>query len=300
LGPDADYAIEVVGAEPPDLRDFYHLLLQQRWPVTLTVVAIVYLLANLVFAFAYWFVGGIGHIEHGAAGSLRDAFFFSVQTMGTIGYGALTPESTTANVLVVAESITGLTLTALFTGLVFAKFSRATSRILFSRDVTISPVNGVPTLSFRVGNARGNQIVDAQVRLCMIRTETTLEGHTLYRTHDLTLVRDRILSLSRSWTLQHVIDETSPLYGETPASFRAKDCEIHALLVGLDDVSLQTLHAIHRFYAPHVLWGARHVDILSEVPSAAGTTSLLRLDIRRFHDTEPTPPTESFPFPGPP
>ena len=294
--PGADYRIDVVGDAPPDLRDFYHLLLRQSWPVTLAIVVAVYLFANLAFALAYWAVGGIGHAP---GGSLEEAFFFSVQTMGTIGYGALTPDSRGANLVVVAESVVGLTLTALFTGLVFAKFSRATSRIRFSSTATISPVDGLPTLCFRMGNVRGNRILDVQLRLCLMRTEVTKEGHTFYRTHDLTLVRDRIPSLSRSWGASHVIDEHSPLYGETPASLRAREAEIHVLLVGLDDVSLQTLHASHQFFPDDVRWGARHVDVLSETTDPSTGTSVLTLDLRRFDETEPTLPAPSFPYPEP-
>jgi len=133
--PGADYSIRVVGDRATPLRDFYHALLRWPWSATITAISALFLAANALFAAGYLITGGIAHA---APGSFVDAFFFSVQTMGTIGYGAMYPESAAANILVVAEAITGLTLTALATGLVFAKFSRSTARIVFTREVVIA------------------------------------------------------------------------------------------------------------------------------------------------------------------
>jgi inward rectifier potassium channel len=134
--PGADYEIRVVGDRPTPLRDFYHALLRLPWWATIAAISATFLVANALFALAFLLVGGV---THAAPSSFRDAFFFSVQTMGTIGYGAMFPESTAANVVVVAESIVSLLLVAVSTGLVFAKFSRSTARFVFTRQVTISP-----------------------------------------------------------------------------------------------------------------------------------------------------------------
>lgn len=286
--PGADYEIRIVGAQSSLLRDFYHALLQLPWWVTILCISTVFVVANALFALAYLASGGIAHA---APGSFADAFFFSVQTMGTIGYGNLYPDSRLANLLVVIESITGLTLIALATGLVFAKFSRSTARLLFTPEAVISPVNGTPTLMFRMGNQRGNQIVDAQIRVVLVRTEHRLEGGTFYRMFDLKLQRDRALSLSRSWSVLHPIDEESPLWGRTPASFKTEESELQVMVVGLDDVTMQTVHAGHRYFTHQVIWGARHVDILSEAPDGA-----LELDLRRISDWEPTSATPAFPY----
>jgi inward rectifier potassium channel len=277
--PGASYGFQIIGEERAPLRDFYHLLLKQPWRVTFAVIAGTFLVANAIFAVAFLLVGGVANAR---PGSFLDAYFFSVQTMGTIGYGTLSPDTPAANVVVVLESITSLTLTALATGLVFAKFSRSTARIVFSREAVVCPMNGVPTLMFRMGNQRGNQIVGAHVRVAMVRTEKTTEGETFYRTMDLKLHRDHLLSLSRSWSALHTIDESSPLHGETPASMEAKEIELQILLVGLDDISMQTVHAGHRYFTNQILFGRRHVDVLSESPDGD-----IVLDLRKFHDTEP-------------
>lgn len=277
----ADYDIRVLGVQATPLRDFYHALVRLPWSVTFLVIALAYVGANALFACIYLVVGGLANAR---TGGFAEAFFFSVQTMGTIGYGAIYPETFAANCVVVAESIVGLIVTALATGLVFAKFSRPTARVVFMRKATISRVDRVPTLAFRLGNERGNRIVDAQIRAVMARTEHTAEGHSFYRHHDLKLGRDRIVSLARSFSVRHVIDEASPLHGLDAASFAALECELHVIVTGTDDTTMQPVHALHSYYARDILWNARPVDILSE--DADGN---MVLDLRRFHDTEPTP-----------
>ncbi|HWA75324.1 MAG TPA: ion channel [Polyangiaceae bacterium] len=285
--PQANYEIRVVGAQRSSLRDFYHALLRLPWAWTFLVIAFTFLLSNALFAIGFYELGGVAHAR---AGSYRDAYFFSVQTMATIGYGAMYPESVSAHCLVVGESITGLILTALATGLVFAKFSRPTARMVFSRRVAISRMNGVPTLSFRVGNARSNNIIDAQLHVTLVRTEITSEGDTFYRMYDLKLVRTHALTLSRSFTVMHVIDANSPLFGATPESVSEQETELLILVVGADDIAMQPVHATYRYMASDLVWGARHVDILHDSPE------LMLVDLTRFHDLESTPPSPDFPY----
>jgi inward rectifier potassium channel len=277
--PGADYEIHVVGDSRKPLRDFYYALLLLPWRATLATIALGFLGANAIFALGYLLTGGIANARPGA---FADAFYFSVQTMGTIGYGAMYPETAAANALVVLESIVSLTLTALATGLVFAKFSRPTARVAFSREAVIHPLNGQPTLAIRVGNERGNRIVDLQLRCMVSRTERTAEGHTFYRSIDLKLVRERALSLSRSWTMLHTIDAQSPFHGATPASIAAEELELHVMIVGLDDTTMQTVHASHVYFAPNIHWNRRHADVLTENPDGS-----LVLDLSKFHDTRP-------------
>jgi inward rectifier potassium channel len=286
--PGMDYEVRVHGARAALWTDLYHATLRQPWPLTIATIAGAFLAINAVYALAYWSAGGIANAAHG---SFADAFFFSVQTMGTIGYGAMYPVSRFANWLVVSESIVGLTLTALATGLVFAKFSRPTARVVFSRQAVVSPMNGVPTLMFRIGNERSNPIVDARIRMSLVRTELTEEGKVFYRMHDLRLTRERALSLSRSWSVLHAIDAASPLYGASPESLVRDEVELQIMVVGLDDTSMQPVHAKHQYAAGHIAWGARLVDVLSEADDGA-----LVLDLHKFHDVEPTQPTPDFPY----
>jgi inward rectifier potassium channel len=287
-----DDGVVVVGAAAHPLRDVYHSLLRMRWWGVIAAITVTFLAINAVFAAGYAAVGGVSGVR---PGSFPDAFFFSVQTMGTIGYGAMYPVGTAANVLVVTEAVIGIVLTALATGIVFARFSQTSSQILFSSRACISPMNGVPTLSLRIGNDRASTIFEAQVRVAVVRTERTSEGVTLYRLYDAVLARDRSPVLARSWSVMHIITESSPLFGATPESCVRDEVELIVTVVGTDDTSLQPVHGRHRYVAGDILWGARLGDVLSELPDGR-----LQLDVRRFQDLVLTEPTETFPYPKPP
>lgn len=282
--------VVVVGARPHPLRDAYHLVLRLGWPPFVALVAGGILLLNALFACAYLATGGVGGAR---AGSFADAFFFSVETMGTIGYGALYPSSGAANVVMTAESIASIMIVAVVTGAVFARFSQSTGQLVFSDNAVISPMNGVPTLSLRVGNDRASSVFEARVRAAIIRTEKTKEGVVFYRLADLALARDSSLVISRSWTVMHVIDEKSPLHGATPDSCRDEDLELVVSVTGTDDTSLQPVHGRTRYVRGDIVWGARLGDVLRELPDGR-----LELDVRKFDAIVPTEPTADFPYPA--
>lgn len=275
----AAYNIQVIGAPAPGLRDLYHALLRVPWWAALAVIVGGYLLLNVIFAALYLWIGGVANAR---PGSFLDAFFFSVETMGTIGYGTMYPASTGANVLMVAESVTGLVVTALSTGLVFVRFSQTRARLVFSSKVAIGPMDGVATLMLRVGNERRGNIVDTQFRLTFTRTTRTAEGVTLYRLEELPLVRSRAPALSRSWNVMHHIVEGSPLDGYDARKLAEIDGELQLEVVGIDDTSLQPVHARHTWFPGSVVWGARLADVLSETPDGD-----VILDLRKFHEVIP-------------
>lgn len=273
------YSIYILGAPAPGLRDVYHALLRVPWWAMFFIIVGTYLLLNVLFAAVYLSIGGIANAR---PGSFLDAFFFSVQTMGTIGYGNLYPTSTAANTVVVAESVAGLLVTALATGLVFVRFSQTRARLLFSSQVAIGPMDGVHTLMLRVGNERRGNIVNTQFRLTLTRTRQTAEGMTIYRLEELPLVRDRAPALSRSWNVLHRVVEGSPLHGQNAATLAESDAELQLEVIGVDETSLQPVHARHTWFAGSVVWGARLADVVSETPEGD-----MILDLRRFHDVIP-------------
>jgi inward rectifier potassium channel len=285
----AEDEVRIIGAPRTPLRDAHYLFLRARWPVALGAIVLGYLGLNAVFAMLYLRVGGVAHAR---PGSFADAFYFSIQTMGTIGYGAMFPETPPANALMAVESVTGLIVTALATGLVFSKFSLATSRLVFARNAVIAPMDGVPTLMFRLGNERSNSIIEATIRVSMVRTERTREGMLFYRMTDLALTRERSPALSRSWTAMHPITPASPLHGQTPASLKSGEVELFVTVVGVDDTSLQPVHGRFKYTDEAVVWGARHADVLSEEEGG-----VIVLDLGKFHALTPTLPIEGFPFP---
>ena len=271
--------IIVRGARPNPFGDVYHQFLRASWPVALAIAAAGFLAMNAVFALAYVTVGGVAGAR---PGSLFDAYAFSVETMATIGYGEMHPASPGAHLLVIVEAVVGLLVTALVTGLAFAKFSQPRARIVFSDKVALGPVNGVPTLSFRVGNERGNHILEATVRVVLVRTEPMSEGGVFYKMYDLPLVRERSPAMSRSWSAMHVIQPGGLLDGCTPEDLRRDEVELLVTVVGTDDTSLQPVHARKRYLPDDVAWGARLADIIS-----ARDDGSLVLDLDRFHDVTP-------------
>ncbi len=276
---DRDGRITIVqtGARDRRLSDLYHLLLVSSWPRLFVLLLFVYAAANAVFALGY-LVGG-DSFAGARPGSFADAFFFSVQTMATIGYGHWYPKSLWAHVLVTVETLIGLVGVAVVAGLAFAKFSRPTARVLFSRVAVIVTRDGVPSLMFRAANQRGNQIVEARLHVVLARNDVTAEGEEVRRLYDLDLARAQNALFALSWTAVHPITERSPLYGATAESLAAADAEIIVSLTGLDETFSQTVHARHSYVADEILWGARFVDILSRMPDGRRC-----VDYTHFHD----------------
>jgi inward rectifier potassium channel len=252
--------ILVVGNDAGGLRDFYHGLLTIHWWTFFFLLVAVYLGANFAFAVAYWL--DPGGLEGAHRGSFADAFFFSVETLSTIGYGGMTPKSLFANIVVTIEAFTGLGLVAVATGLILARVSRPTARVMFSRICVITPFDGVPALMFRAANQRGNQILEAEASVHLFSEVMTKEGFPMRRFRDLALVRPRQPMFALTWTLIHVIDETSPLYGATAESLVAGGAEIVVGLSGVDEIYAQRIYARHSYLPDEVVWGRRLADVL--------------------------------------
>lgn len=265
--------------------DLYHFLLRISWPNFLILICVTYLLTNTLFAFAY-LAGGNG-IENAQPGSFKDAFFFSIQTMATIGYGAMYPRTPYTHLLVAVEALVGLLGFAMATGLMFARFSRPTARVLFSRVAVICPYNGVPMLMFRVANQRINWIVEAQIRVTLLLpVEVTPEGHSIRRLSDLKLVRSMTPLFSLTWVVMHPIDEESPFFPVSEDALLSMKPELIVTLMGLDETVSQTIHTRHFYRADDMLWNMRFVDVLF-------TTSKgdRYIDYTHFHDVTPVLPS---------
>lgn len=258
-------------------RDPYHLLLTIPWHGFLLMLAAGYGLINVVFALAF-LVGGNG-IANATSGSFWDAYFFSVQTLGSIGYGAMHPITPYANAVVTVEAFTSILSIALITGLAFARFSRPTARVLFSRVAVITPYNGVPTLMFRTANQRRNQILEADINLYLLQDEISTEGDAMRHLHTLKLLRHRTPSFTLTLTVMHPIDAESPLYGATADSLERMKATFIVTLTGIDDTVAQALHARHTYGARDLRWNHKFIDIFYE--TADGHRYI---DYRHFHN----------------
>jgi inward rectifier potassium channel len=257
--------------------DLYHRLLTMPWTGFFSLLAVAYLAFNTAFALLYWFQeGSIANSDR----SFANAFFFSVQTMATIGYGEMRPVTLYANLLVSVEVLLGLMGFALATGVIFARFSRPTARVMFSAVAVVTRHDGKPTLMFRAANQRANRILEAQVTVTLARNEITAEGENMRRFYDLAAARSRTPLFVLSWSVMHVIDDSSPLSGATPDSLAGQQAQIIVTIIGLDETLSQTVHARHTYNASDILFGRRLANILTR---GLGPTPVV--DYSRFHDT---------------
>jgi inward rectifier potassium channel len=247
-------------------RDPYHLLLTMPWIGFVAIVSIAYLAINTLFALAY--LAGGDCLEGARAGSFSDAFFFSVQTLASIGYGAIHPKTFYANAIVTGEAIASLLLVAVVTGLAFARFSRPTAKLLFSQFALVTTHNRQPTLMFRVANERHNYILEATAQVYLIVDEVTAEGDSMRRIHELKLIRHRTPSLVLTWTIMHEIDLDSPLYGLTTAEFQQRRANISVLISGVDETVAYAISARHVYETAEILADHKFEDII--VQSANG------------------------------
>ncbi len=278
LASDGPTSVRFIGTGRDGWRDAYHYLLTMPLWRFLALLAASYLAINALFALAYVIVGGVAGAR---PGSFADAFFFSVQTLGTMGYGTMSPRGLGANLVVTAEAFIGIFNLAIATGLLFARISRPTARVMFSRWAVITDFEGVPTLIFRAANQRRNRIVEAEVSVSLTRDIVTLEGQTVRRFVDLPTLRSRSPIFYLTWQIMHRIDETSPLWGETPESLRAQPLEVVVVLKGLDETFAQTIHARTSYAADEIVWGRRLVDIFTLAEDGRRV-----IDYTHFHDVE--------------
>ena len=278
LNRDGSFNVVRLGLRNTLGSDLYHRLLAMEWWPFMALVLATYLLANLFFGSLYWYFGDLDSIAPGGLERFLDCFFFSVQTLTTIGYGKISPNGLASNIVVTFEAVSGLMSFAVVTGLLFARFSRPTSRVIFSNKALIAPHDGVPSLLFRIVNARANQIVEARIRVVLVINEKTAEGEEYRTLHDLALERERTAIFAASWTVVHPITAKSPLYGKTEASLEAAEAEILVSLLGTDETFAQTIHARYSYIPAEIVWNRYFEDILDR--SAEGK---LLVDVRRLH-----------------
>ena len=291
LNPDGSFNVARRGLSFWASLNPYHTLLTMSWPKFLGFVALLYTGTNIVFAFAFLLCGP-GALNSpsdvGLGNHFLRAFFFSVDTLATIGYGNISPSGTTAHTIVAIEAFAGLLGVALITGLVFARFSRPTAQIIFSRMAVIAPYRGTTAFMFRIANARSNQIVELNCKVLFARFEDE-DGQSIRRFYPLELERDRVVFFPLSWTVVHPVDESSPLYHLTADDLRRSSAEFLILLSGMDETFSQTVHTRSSYHATDIVWDARFANVFNRRTGQERLT----IDVRRLHDIERVETTES-------
>ncbi len=261
-------------------RDLYHSLLNLGWPQFAGCLFGTYLLINAFFASLYFVNGGC--VAEMPPGSFANAFFFSVETLATVGYGHMYPVTVYGHLVVTAEIMVGMFTLAVVTGLIFVRFSRPTARFEYSRSLVISNFDGQPALMLRVANLRHQAMVEAEFRLMLMRNERVAEGEILRRFHDLKMLMPRLTLFPAALTLRHVIDEQSPLHGVTPETLESGDCRFVASIVCVDTVIPAPVQSQHDYSWREVQFGHRFSEIWQD-----GEDGRMTVDYGRLHDTEP-------------
>jgi inward rectifier potassium channel len=267
------------GAPSELKRDLYFFFMEGSWTRLFFALGFLWVMVNAIFA-------GLFLLEPGSitgvdSPTFLDAFAFSVQTMSTIGYGVMSPATEYGDLVVALEAAVGILGVALATGIMFAKASRPRPSVLFSEPVVITEWEGTPTMMFRAGNARGNEVVEAEVKVSVLRDHISDEGHHMRRMHDLELVRNRSPFFTLSWQIMHKITEDSPLYG---VDFESPDCAIQFIAVTMsahDVTYAQETYARHIYMPFDVRESHRFVDVISETQSGQ-----MVVDFTKFHDTK--------------
>ena len=265
----------------------YHSLLTTSWPVFLGLVACLYVALNLLFGAAFLALGPTALARtatSSSGGSFATAFFFSVQTFATIGYGHIVPNGVPANLLVAFEALVGMMYQALAIGLLFARFSRPTASLLFSRHALVAPYASGRSLQFRIVNRRRNQIIQLEAQVLFSHLVRDAAGQEVRRYHVLPLERNKVTFFPLAWTIVHPIDDQSPLASRTAEDLRREEVEILVLLSGVDETFAQTVHARTSYRADEIVWDARFRSMFLPTPK----NGMVGVDIRRLHDIEPS------------
>jgi inward rectifier potassium channel len=284
LNRDGSFNVRREGARFWESLSAYHYLLTISWPRFFAIVVAWFLATNALFAVIYVLAGdgalsGVHATTFG--GRFAEAFFFSVHTLATIGYGTIAPATIAAHLIVTLETLIGLVGVAVIAGISFGRFSRPVARILFSRNAVIAPYRGGRAFMFRIVNQRSSQLVDLQARVLLSRRRrdsSTTDREFL----NLPLERDTVAFFPLSWTIVHSIDDASPLAGWDAADFSECDVEFLVLLNGFEETFSQTVHTRSSYKAAEVVWGARFRSMFNPTDEEG----VISVDIRRLHEIE--------------
>jgi len=284
LNPNGSFNVVREGLDPLESLSLYHWLLTISWPKFIGFVAGSYVVVNTLFAFAFLLCGP--DALQSPAGNFAGqpfyrAFFFSVDSFATIGYGNIIPVGVPANVLVTIEALLNILGIALVTGVIFTRFSRASPKIIYSRNAIVAPYRDTNALEFRIANARSNQLIEVQVQVLLTKIEQSGRS-TVRKFYDLNLERNRVVFFALSWTVVHPIDPNSPMWGLTHKDLVDSDAEFLILLTGTDETVSQTVHSRSSYKADEVIWGAKFANMF--VRNA--TDGIIGMDLSRINDIE--------------
>lgn len=245
--------------------NLYHRLITMHWLALVAVVFLSYLFINFFFAGIYYYIGTehlVGMKSTEPLSAFGDAFFFSSQTLTTVGYGHISPSGILTNVIASVEALVGLMLFAIITGLLYGRFSRPNPKVLFSKNALIAPYLDTNALMFRLVNEKSNPIVNLSANVTFSRNETNEAGKIVRKYYNLPLERSLVRLFPMSWTIVHAITDESPLFNETQESLAAADTEIIITLDGINDTYADQIFIRHSYLYSEFVWGAKFVNMM--------------------------------------
>jgi inward rectifier potassium channel len=272
------------GLNPLSSLSLYHWLLRISWPRFLGFITAAYVIVNAVFAIAFLLCGPNALQSNPGSFVTQPfyrAFFFSVDSFATIGYGNIIPVGVAANTLVTVEALLNILGIALATGVIFSRFSRPSARIIYSRNALVAPYRGRTALEFRIANARSSQLIEVQIQVILTKMER-LDGTIVRKFYDLDLERRRVVFFALSWTVVHPIDSTSPMWGLSDSDLREADAEILILLTGTDETLSQVVHSRSSYKADEIVWGAKFSNMFVRTPA----DGIVGMNLTHIHDIE--------------
>ena len=258
--------------------DISHRCMTASWPAFIGGAALVFVAFNAVFALLYWL--GDQPVSNVPGGAYIDYLYFSIETLSTAGYGDMHPQTHYGHFIATVELFTGIFSMSLMTGLIFARFARPNARLLFAENPVVSNYEGKPTLMVRFVNERHNIIGNANAKLWLLRNVVSQEGQTQRRFYELPLLRNEHPALALSWTLYHVLDEKSPLYGLDADAIGAVKASLVVVVTGYDVVAAQTVHARRSYDHTDIRFGRHYANILDDLDDGR-----VRINYARFHET---------------
>ena len=284
LNRDGTFNVQRTGIRQTSTLNLYHFLLTMSWTQFLGLVLLLYFLSNIFFGLFYSFLGAEAIVDTSTTPTTNiflRGFFFSVQTFATIGYGTIHPVGFVPNLLVTVESYYSLLANALITGLVFARFSRPTAKIIFSETAVVAPYRNATGLMFRLVNSRKNQLIEVAAQVLLSRFIE--QDGTMTRRFDLLkLERERVSFLPLAWTVVHPIDEKSPMFGLTQGDFEKSDVEILIVLSAMDETFAQTVHSRSSYKVNEIKFGYKFANIYNDIEMGEP----ISIDIRKLSEVE--------------
>jgi inward rectifier potassium channel len=284
LNRDGTFNVKRTGINEYSKINLYHWLLTMNWRTFMTITVTIFFGINIVFAVAYLLCGSTALADTSnepTENAFLRAFFFSVQTFATIGYGTLHPNGLAANFLVTVESLVGILSQALVTGMLFARFSRPTARIKLSEVAVIAPYKNVTGFMFRLVNSRINQLIELEMKIAFARFVDE-NGQKVRKFDQLALERDKVSFFPLSWTIVHPIDENSPLFGLTEQDLINADAEFLILLTASDETFAQTVHTRSSYKSSEIVWNAKFVGIYNKVEAGEP----ISINVRKLSEIE--------------